>query len=412
MSPSATWPELAHMPSPSDSRLALRVTPGAEHALRRGHPWLFADNITHQNHEGAAGDLAVIFDKKRRFLAIGFYDPQSPIRVKIVHHGKPTTIDSDFLAGRIQAAIVARQPITETDTNGYRLIHGENDGLPSFILDRYGDTLVLKLYSAIWLPYLADMLTAIVAAQPCERIVLRLSRQLQQGDTFGLVDGQALMGDLPDSPVIFREYGLQFAADVVHGHKTGFFFDHRENRKWVQDVAARHRVLDVFAYAGPFSVHAAAGGARHVTSIDISAPALEAAQANMARNPKAADVPHEIIVADAFDALRNLADEGRQFSMVIVDPPSFAKSQSEIEGALRAYATLTQLALALLAPAGILVLASCSSRVTADDFYSTVFQAAQDADRPLQEIERTDHALDHPIGFPEGAYLKCLFAQA
>ncbi|MCB9460203.1 MAG: class I SAM-dependent methyltransferase [Anaerolineaceae bacterium] len=412
MSASGTLPNLDHIPPPSDNRLALHVTPAAERALRRGHPWLFADNITQQNHEGSAGDLAIVFDKKRRFLAIGLYDPQSPIRVKILHQGKPATIDSTFLAERVKAAIALRQPIAETDTTGYRLIHGENDGLPSLILDRYGDTLVLKLYSAIWFPYLADLLPVILDAQPCERMVLRLSRNLQQEATFGLRDGQALIGDLPDAPVIFREYGLQFAADVVHGHKTGFFFDHRENRKRVQDIAARHSVLDVFAYAGPFSVHAAAGGARSVTSIDVSAPALEAAKANMARNPKAAQVPHEIIMADAFDALHDLAQQGRQFSMVIVDPPSFAKSQAEIEGALRAYANLTRLALAVLAPAGVLVMASCSSRVSTDDFYSTVHRAANDIGRPLQEIERTGHALDHPIGFPEGAYLKCLFAQA
>lgn len=403
--------QLNHIPAPSEKRMAVHITAAAERALKRGHPWLFADAIHNQSHEGAPGDLAVIFDSNRRFLAIGLYDPDSPLRVRVLHQGKPAPIDTAFFQQRVYAAVNLRQILMLQEIDGCRLIHGENDGLPGLILDRYADTLVLKLYTAAWLPYLNILLPTIVEAQPCQRVVLRLSRNMQQGETYGLADGQALLGDVPAGPVVFKEYGLRFAADVVHGHKTGFFFDHRENRKRVQEMAAGHTVLDIFAYAGAFSVHAAAGGAKNVLSLDVSAPALETAQSNFALNPQLADVPHDILVADAFEGLRDLAEAGRQFSMVIVDPPSFAKRTAEVPGALRAYANLTRLALDVLAPAGLLVMASCSSRVTTEDFYRTVLQTANQAGRPLQEIERTGHALDHPIGFPEGAYLKCLFAQ-
>ena len=203
---------------------------------------------------------------------------------------------------------------------------------------------------------------------------------------------------------------MVFAADVLQGHKTGFFFDHRDNRQRVGRLAKGRRVLDVFAYSGGFSTYAAVGGAKSVTSIDVSKPALAAAQENVTRN--APDTSHEIMAEDAFTALADLAKRKQQFGLVVVDPPSFAKSQKEVEKALYSYARLTALALDLVAPNGILVLASCSSRVTAAQFFSTVFAAADEAGRPLWEHFRTGHALDHPTrdGFPEGTYLKCLYA--
>ena len=185
------------------------------------------------------------------------------------------------------------------------------------------------------------------------------------------------------------------------------------NRAYVRQISAGRRVLDVFAYSGGFSVYAAAGGAESVTSLDISEPALQAAEANFALNqdnPQVAAARHKGIVSDVFEGLESLRTSGKRFDLVIVDPPSFAKSAAEIEGALATYARLTRLALGVLEPMGVLVMASCSSRVSADDFYKTVMQAASDAGRPLIEFRRSGHALDHPIAFPEGAYLKTLFA--
>jgi 23S rRNA (cytosine1962-C5)-methyltransferase len=302
-----------------------------------------------------------------------------------------------------------------TQTNGYRLIHGENDGLPGLIVDRYSDVLVMKLYTAAWIPHLRDVLPALLDAQPADRLILRLSRALQnQPDLlYGLSAGQLLHGDPLTEPIIFMENGLRFAADVVHGHKTGFFFDHRDNRAEVGRIADGKRVLDVFAYSGGFSLYAARGGAKSVLSLDVSQPALQSAQQNFALNMDVAHVAraqHDIMVADAFEGMRQLRDAGQTFDLIVVDPPSFAKNRAEVPGALNAYARLTRSALDLLERGGTLVMASCSSRVAADDFYATVLNAANEVGRPLEILKQAGHALDHPIAFPEGAYLKCLFA--
>ncbi|MFT5130064.1 MAG: 23S rRNA (cytosine1962-C5)-methyltransferase, partial [Rhodothermales bacterium] len=221
--------------------------------------------------------------------------------------------------------------------------------------------------------------------------------------------GMILCGEPLDGPVIFHENGIAFEAEPVCGQKTGFFLDQRDNRARVGQLAKGLDVLNVFAYTGGFSLYAARGGATSVTCLDISKPALAAGERNFALNDE--NTPHECIAADAFDGLAEFALEGRKFGMVILDPPSFARSQREIERALKAYRRLAGLGLAVLARGGVLVAASCSARVSADDFFATVHSAAAGAKRPLQEIERTSHAMDHPIGFPEGAYLKCVFAR-
>lgn len=407
---------LNSLPHPSDRRIALHIKPAAERALREGHPWVFDQAIRRQSHEGQPGDLAVIFDRERRFLAVGLYDPHSPIRVRVLQHRQPATIDRAWFAERLQAAADLRLPLVRQQTNGYRLAHGENDGLPGLIVDRYADTLVLKLYTAAWLPHLRDVIASLHSVQPFSHLVLRSSRSLDALlSPHGLHDGQVLAGSGLAAPVIFEENGLHFAADVLHGHKTGFFFDQRDNRAEVRARAVGRRVLDVFAYSGGFSVYAAAGGAQAVTSLDISGPALEAAAANFALNQGNANVAaaqRQSITADAFAGLKRLAVEGQTFDMVVVDPPAFAKSAAEVDRALRAYAQLTQAALQALERGGLLVTASCSSRVTADAFVSTVTRAARKAGRPLQIIKQTGHPLDHPIRFAEGAYLKCLFAHA
>ena len=402
------------LPKPAEKRIAIHISPAAERMLRQGHPWLFADSIRKQSHKGNPGDLAVIFDSNRQFLAIGLYDPDSPIRVKILQHNQSTTINQDFWAERLAQATKIRALLHDAQTNGYRIVHGENDGLPGLILDRYADTLVLKLYTEAWMPHLRDILPILKDIQSYVRLVLRLSRNIANTlDEYTLFDGQILDGDSITEPIIFQENGLFFAADVVAGHKTGFFFDQRANRAKVGELAQDRRVLDVFAYNGGFSLYSAAGGATSVTSLDVSVPALESAQANFALNidkPNVKAAAHHIMVKDAFVGLKELATQGEQFDMVVVDPPSFAKSMAEIHGALLAYERLTRLALDVVAPRGKLVMASCSSRVTPAQFFNAVKQTARTRGRRLSDIETTSHALDHPISFPEGEYLKCLFA--
>jgi 23S rRNA (cytosine1962-C5)-methyltransferase len=408
---------LADIPLPPDRRLALRVTADAQRALRGGHPWLFDKAITRESGDVHPGDLAVVFDERRRFLAVGLYDPTSTIRVRVLLHGEPAPIDRDFLRARLAEAVTWRAALPETGTTGYRLVHGENDGLPGLVIDRYDAVLVLKLYSAAWVPWLAALRDVLDQVCPASCLVLRLSREVQQKPEhlYGLTDGAVLAGVRPSGPVLFSENGLRFEADVLRGQKTGFFLDQRDNRARVEALAGDQRVLNIFAYSGGFSLYAARGGATEVVSLDASAPAIEAAKRNFALNQNLASVAaarHEVIVADAFSTLAELRERGRRFGLVVVDPPAFAKQESETQGALQAYRRLTGLALGVLARGGTLVIASCSSRVSAPAFFAAVNRAAAAAGRPLREIDRTGHPVDHPVRFPEGAYLKCLFATA
>jgi 23S rRNA (cytosine1962-C5)-methyltransferase len=403
------------IPPPSGHRLALRVTPEAQRALRQGHPWLFDRAIVSQSAAGQPGDLAVIFDDRRRFLAIGLYDPASPIRVRILQHGSPAAIDATLFAGRFTAAAQRRSGLGAQDTTGYRLVHGEGDGLPGLVIDRYDRVLVLKLYTAAWLPHLRDVLAGLDGVAPADAVVLRLSRatQRQPAALHGLADGATLAGTLATNPVIFRENGLRFEADVLHGQKTGFFLDQRENRARVEALAAGQDTLNVFAYTGGFSLYAARGGAPDVLSLDISAPALAAARRNFELNrdlPAVAAARHELLVEDAFAGLARLAQAVWRFDLVVVDPPAFAKQQSEIPAALRSYERLAMLALGVLRPGGTLVMASCSSRVSAQDFFAAVRRGAARSNCALGEFAHTGHPVDHPVGFAEGEYLKCLYA--
>jgi 23S rRNA (cytosine1962-C5)-methyltransferase len=250
-----------------------------------------------------------------------------------------------------------------------------------------------------------------------ERLVLRIGRVMQDHpqDLHGLTEGMVLSGPDLDGPVLFWENGLRFEADPIRGQKTGFFLDQRENRARVGTMSGGKDVLNVFAYTGGFSVYAARGGARHVVDVDASAPALQAAQRNMAHNrhiPAVASASHEAVAEDAFAALVRMRQAGRRFDVVIVDPPAFARRSDQVDQALSAYRRLTRLGLGVLRPSGTLVQASCSSRVDEETFFGAVHQAAAQEGRPLNELERTGHALDHPITFKEGAYLKCLFATA
>jgi 23S rRNA (cytosine1962-C5)-methyltransferase len=403
---------LSQIPAPSTKRIALRVSTAAERALKQGHPWIFDGAISEQSHQGAPGDLAVIFDARRRFLAIGLYDPTSPIRVRVLQHREPATIDTQWFQEKLAKAVRLRKPLLESDTNGYRLVHGESDGFPGLVVDHYADTLVMKLYTSAWIPHLKEFCSALAIVNPAERLVLRLSRSLQkQTDLlFGLVDGMTLSGPALDGSILFRENGLVFESDPIHGQKTGFFLDQRDNRTRVEKLSRNRSVLNLFAYTGGFSVYAARGGASEIVSVDLSAQALEGAVRNMQHNRM--NVPHEVIAKDAFEVLDDMHSQNRLFDMVIIDPPMFAQNQAQIEAALSAYRRLTRLGLAVLQPGGTLVQASCSSRVDAGIFFDSIYRAAEEAGRKLTELERTGHALDHPIGFKEGAYLKCLFATA
>ena len=375
---------------------------------------MYADSITSVSHDGRAGDLAVVFDDKRRFAAIGLWDPDSPIRLRVLHAGSPRPIDDSFWRQRLADAIEVRRPLLDDEgVTGLRLVHGENDGLPALVVDRYDTVLVVKAYSAAWTPWLAAVIDVLVAIDRPTSVVLRWSRNLDDRARHGLADGAVVWGAPLTEPVPYRENGLRALAHPCTGQKTGAFLDQRDNRARVRDLALGAAVLDVFCCTGGFSVHAAAGGARSVHSVDIAGPAVEVTEAAMAANaalPEVAACEHTTAADDAFAAMAALASTRRRFDLVVVDPPSFASRAADVDRARRAYTRLTHLALDLLPPGGILVQASCSSRVADDDFHDGIHAAARRAGRHLAEIARTGHALDHPVGFAQGAYLKAMFA--
>ncbi len=433
--------------------MAVRVTKDAQRQIRGGHPWIFEQSIESgtpftggdQAHE--SGDLAVIFDRNRKFLAIGLFDPDSPIRIKVLHSGRAKTIDAGFWAERLGAAIELRRPLQDdAGTSAYRLVNGENDGLPGLIVDRYDSWLVIKLYSAAWLPHLTAIAAALSqllqstdsAAKDSAALglVLRLSRNVAQGETFGAEDGMVIRleadsagvdqlvevdhgsSDSNDAGsathVDFVENGLRLRANLLTGQKTGHFLDQRDNRRLVSTLSQGRRVLDVFSCTGGFTLAAAAGEARSVHAIDQAPLAIEALLANVARNqsnPMIQDCTVTTSTADAFEEMERLSDDGQRFDLIIVDPPSFAQKQADISRAQRAYRRLTSLALALLAADGVLVQSSCSSRLSADRFFDGVHEAARLNGYDLRTFNTTEHALDHPVSFPQGSYLKAIYAR-
>ncbi|MGZ4725322.1 MAG: class I SAM-dependent rRNA methyltransferase [Ilumatobacteraceae bacterium] len=404
---------LDQLPVVGEKRMAVRVTPDARRQIAAGHPWIFNESITSISHRGVVGDLAVIFDNDRNFVAVGLWDPGSPIRIRVLQHGKPATIDAEFWRQRIRTAIERRAAIGD-DTDGYRVLNGENDGFPGLVLDRYADTFVLKLYTSVWIPHLRSLVGVIGEQFAPAALVLRLARTMTDQRLHGLSEGMALIGEPPTAPVMFRENGLWFEADVIEGQKTGYFLDQRDNRALVGSMAAGMRVLDVFAAGGGFGVYAAAGGATRVTSVDQSAPALAAADRNFAHNaalPNVRHCEHDSIVGDAYEVMDRLIQRRKHYDIVVVDPPSFAQRKSNVERALHAYGQLTQRAVRLTRPDGLLVQASCSSRITDEQFFATVRGSAQRADHDLIEVRRTAHAVDHPVTFAQGSYLKALFAR-
>ena len=387
------------------SRLKLRVSPASESQIRAGHPWVYDASIRELNREGTLGELAVLYDRNDIFLAIGLFDPTSTLRVRVLHAGKPTTLDDRWWKHRLEAGLEKRHGMFDDNTTGFRCIHGENDGWPGLVLDRYAETLVIKLYTAAWLPWLDKVLKLILAELRPKNVVLRLSRNIQDmaGKDFSRGDGQILYGPNLTELVVFLESGLKFEADVLRGQKTGFFLDQRENRRFVETLVKDRHVLNAFSFSGGFSLYAARGGALSVTDLDISPHALKSARRNFALN--SLQTRHETIQADAFEWLANTTS---RFDLIVLDPPSLAKREAERAGALRAYSELVRSSIRQLRKHGILVACSCSAHVSAEEFFRTVRGASG---KGFQELRTTHHPADHPANFPEAHYLKAIYLQ-
>ncbi|GAA0871140.1 23S rRNA (cytosine(2499)-C(5))-methyltransferase [Gangjinia marincola] len=387
-------------------QIAVRLTSKAERSVKNGYPWVFEDGIQKIASHAVAGDLAIIFSQKKdKLIAIGLMDPDSPIRIKLIHVGTAVKIDSAFLTSRIEQAYALRLPLLKTPTNAYRLIFGEHDYFPGLIVDIYDKVMVVKLYAEIWKPYLAQLFNILASLFSPQAIVLRFSRNLhKKGAYTSYVEGQVVYGTLKHPIVLFEEHGVRFSAHVIKGHKTGYFLDHRHNRKTVGEMAKDKSVLDVFSYAGGFSVHALAGGAKKVTSVDISAQALTLAKENAELNSY--NGKHLILAGDAFSILEDLIAQKRTYDIVIIDPPTFANKQSHIRKALSSYIKLVELGVNLVSKKGIFIMASCSARVEAKLFFDTVESTLAQTGRTFRHIKKTYHDVDHPVVFKDGAYLK------
>jgi len=397
-------------------RIAVRVRRKAVSSVRKGHPWLFEDSAERCTAGGSPGDTAVLFDPDGKLLGAGLYDPGSRVLVKILPQGAGLPpVGADLFRILAEKARSRREGHIPPGTTAWRLINGESDGFPGLAADRYENIAVVKLYSGAWPVRINQVAEAIRAASPdIDAFVIRLSRELQSMSPeirCGLSDGDIFPADFFDGKKIFRENGIRFQADLKSGQKTGFFLDQRDNRARAEKLSAGRHVLNVFCFSGGFSLYAARGGAKSVTSVDADRHALEACEANFNLNksiPEIAQCRHSEIRGDAFAVMSHLADEGKKFGFVIVDPPSFAQSADSIPDALRSYGRLARCAMRLLAPDGILAAASCSSRVSPEDFFHAVENAAGGA---LRVFDRTFHGPDHPALFPESGYLKCLWGR-
>ena len=386
----------------------ITLHPGKERSLLRRHPWVFEGSIARGRAD--AGETVRVEAADGRFLCWGAYSPSSMIRVRAWTFDEAERVDHAFFKRRVARALALRTRLAP-ESDGVRLVHGEADGLPGLIVDRYGELLSAQFLSAgmeRWREALADIL---VATSCCARLFERSDSGVRGLEGLEPRTGW-LRGGEGEVQVTIREHAWRLTVDVAGGHKTGFYLDQRDNRaafaRWVRQFGVQ-RVLNCYAYTGGFSVAALSGGAAHVTSVDSSAPALERACAHVALNGFEAS-RHEAVDADVNAYLRAQLQAGAHFDAIVLDPPKFAPTASHAERAARAYKDINRLALKLLAPGGLLLTFSCSGGVGAELFHKIVAGAAADAGVDGAILARLEGAPDHPttLVFPEGEYLKGL----
>jgi 23S rRNA (cytosine1962-C5)-methyltransferase len=387
---------------------SLILKPERDKSLLRRHPWVFSGAVARVEGDPQPGHTVDILTDKRHFLARGAYSPVSQIRARVWTFDPSEKVDSGYFQYRIGVASASRSALgIERSTDALRLIHGESDGLPGLIVDRYGSYLVAQFLTAgadYWRETLAD---AIAEQTGFKDIFERSDADVRELE--GLQPRVGILRGNPDEKVIISEHGLRFSVDIAGGHKTGFYLDQRHNRQRVRTLAKDRDVLDCFCYTGGFSINALAGGARSVLSVDSSSSAVVLLRENVILNALPSD-RLETLEADVFQALRKFRDEGRSFDLIVLDPPKFAPTAAQAEKAARGYKDINLLAFKLLRPGGILVTFSCSGGVDAALFQKIVAGAALDAGAEASIVETLSQDGDHPVAlnFPEAAYLKGL----
>ncbi len=384
------------------------LNPNREKSLLRLHPWVFASAIKHVDGTPASGATVDLVSSEGQFLARASYSPNSQIRARVWTF-KDETVDKEFFRRRIKSAIQKRLTLNvERSSNAYRLIHGESDGIPGLIVDRYDNVLVLQsltVGSEFWKESIADVLVEETGVQ---NIYERSDADVRELEGLKTIVG-ILRGTIDDLRLTIEEYGLKFYVDIHHGHKTGFYLDQSHNRHRMGELAKDRDMLNCFCYTGGFSIHALANGAKSVLSVDSSADALALLEENLTLNQLPVD-RHTALEGDIFQLLRKFRDANRSFDMIILDPPKFAPTAAHAEKASRAYKDINLLAFKLLRPGGILATFSCSGGIDAALFQKIVASAALDAGTDATIIEHLSQGSDHPVSlhFPEGAYLKGL----
>jgi len=384
---------------------ALVLKPGREKSLLRRHPWVFSGAIGRVAGKPGAGSTVAVRSADGAFLAWAAYSPSSQIRARVWSWDEQTSIDDAFLRARVAAAIARRAGLASA-TDAVRLVHAEADGLPGVVCDRYADVVVFQFASAGADHWREPIVDAVLDATGCAVAYERSDLDVRGLEGLPPRSGP-IRGTLPAPTLTITEHGIQYAVDVAHGQKTGFYLDQRANRDRIRTLAAGRDVLNCFCYTGGFTLNALAGGAHSALSIDSSAAALELARENARRNGFGEG---QWLEGDVFVALRKLRDEGRAFDLIVLDPPKFAPTAAHAERAARAYKDINLLALKLLRPAGLLATFSCSGGVSPELFQKIVAGAAADAGADVRIVDRLQADDDHPVtlAFPEGEYLKGL----
>ena len=398
------------------------ITEKGEKMLRGGHVWVYADEITDLSHAPENGDLVDVRSQKGRYLGTGFYNANSKIRVRIVSKNANDKFDAAFWERKLRWALDYRRTVMgEADFSCCRLIFGEADAFPGLTVDRFNNILVTQVLS-LGIERIKDTLYAILVRLLREEfgqtidalyerndVAIRSLEGMEQYTAFWA--GEGLATDL-DGKTEITENGVRYEVDYVNGQKTGFFLDQKYNRAAIRKIAEGRRVLDCFTHTGSFGLNAAAGGAAHVTSVDISADAIALAKANAVRN--SLDDRMDFVCTDVFDLLTEMAEKGKcDYDFIILDPPAFTKSRDTLKNAIKGYKEINLKAMKLLPRGGYLATCSCSHFMTEPYFKQMLHNAAEDAGVGLRQIEARQQSPDHPIlwNVPETDYLKFFIFQ-
>lgn len=388
---------------------SVKLKKAADSFIKRKHPWVFSGAIEKVEGNPANGETVQIFTSNKTLVGHGSFSPSSQIRVRVWSFDPEEKIDTDFFRKKISlAAELRKKIIDETITNVYRIINAESDGIPGFIVDRYSGFLVCQFLSAgaeynkkTIIDILDDVFNPAGIYERSD-VEVRTKEQLQPAKG-------VLKGKVPDDLIEVKENGFRFLVDLKNGHKTGFYLDQRDNRLLLSAFAKNKSVLNCFSYTGGFSVYALASGAKNVLQVDTSGTSLELANKNIELNVLGLSAV-ENINDDVFTVLRKFRDERRAFDLIILDPPKFAESASQIQKASRGYKDINLLAMKLLNSGGMLFTFSCSGHISQELFQKIVSDAALDSGREVKIIRQLTQSEDHPVAlnFPEGLYLKGL----